>query len=318
MQKLILANNVTEAIYLSKIPQQPVLRPLNPWETVLAGQSLNSTQQWALMEDFVYYSDRHGKIVIPKTVFPLTSRSFVTDLASIPSMLQNALQNDSPQILCGSVVHDYGFWMTGDFGIDHVLSFDEVNDLIAEIMFYSNATDLQRWAVHAAVAKGGVSAWNADCDRMSHPERKTNFFLGLTGDRAFKGTCSVFGGPYDTGVSPSEGLALVTPSDLANPKFAPLFLSTQPAGTTGLARRLNPKSLYIAMRWQYSKTSASYLRGITLTVQAANGKVVQGVRPVDWGPNLRTGRICDLSPGVASALGVNTDDTVTVIVPFVG
>src|SRR5258707_15251413 len=34
--------------------------------------------------------------------------------------------------------------------------------------------------------------------------------------------------------------------------------------------------------------------------------------PVDWGPNIKTGRIADLSPGGAAALGLKTDDIVTV------
>lgn len=128
---------------------------------------------------------------------------------------------------------------------------------------------------------------------------------------SFTGRCSVFGGPNDTDVSRTEGLALVEPGDLKNPNFAGLFLSTQPAGTTGLARRLDPAQLYIAMRWDYTKTPRPYLRKICVMV-SANGKTITTVRPVDWGPNIDTGRIADLSPAVASALDLNTDDVVTV------
>ena len=51
-----------------------------------------------------------------------------------------------------------------------------------------------------------------------------------------RGKCSQFGGPEDTGVSPSEGLAFIFDVDEA----PQLFLPYQPSGTTGLARRLNP------------------------------------------------------------------------------
>ena len=52
------------------------------------------------------------------------------------------------------------------------------------------------------------------------------------------GACSWFGGPDDDGVSPSEGLAF-----LYELEDAPhLFLPSQPSGTTGLARRLDPGS----------------------------------------------------------------------------
>src|SRR5262249_43925534 len=61
------------------------------------------------------------------------------------------------------------------------------------------------------------------------------------------GKCSWFGGPDDTGVSPSEGLAFITSVDQA----PQLFLPSQPAGTTGLARRLNPYTHFVACRWDY-------------------------------------------------------------------
>ena len=128
------------------------------------------------------------------------------------------------------------------------------------------------------------------------------------------GRCSVFGGPNDSGVSSKEGLALVEPSDLASARFSFLFLPSQPAGTTGLARRLNPNQQYIAMRWDYKTTPREYLRNITTTV-SANGKSITA-RPVDWGPNDRLNRVADLSPFVAAYLGVKTDHVVTVEFPL--
>src|SRR6516164_3930858 len=54
------------------------------------------------------------------------------------------------------------------------------------------------------------------------------------------GKVSWFGGPEDMGVSPSEGLAFLYDVD----DKPHLFLKSQPAGTTGLARRLDPKTSY--------------------------------------------------------------------------
>src|SRR5437879_1874515 len=80
------------------------------------------------------------------------------------------------------------------------------------------------------------------------------------------GKMSTFGGPQDTGVSPSEGLALFDASDIApNPQ---LFLAAQPAGTTGLARRLDPDAKYLACRWDYSVTPRNFLKQNTVTVSA--------------------------------------------------
>src|SRR5262245_40566815 len=125
------------------------------------------------------------------------------------------------------------------------------------------------------------------------------------------GTCSWFGGPEDDGVSPSEGLAF-----LYEVEDAPdLFLPTQPPGTTGLARRLDPETFYVATRWDYSTTPKDMLRdqGKKALVRANDREFL--ARPADWGPNENTGRVADLSPGLMDALGIETDGEVTVTYP---
>jgi len=135
------------------------------------------------------------------------------------------------------------------------------------------------------------------------------------------GKMSVFGGPADEGVGPHEGLALIGPTDLAFWWYSSLFLPQQPDGTTGLARRLNPRAFYLAMRWDYTCWPASFLRNaIVKLTNPESGRYVFA-RPVDFGPGdgsvidgqqtQATGRIADLSPGAATALGLQTDDVVT-------
>ena len=130
-----------------------------------------------------------------------------------------------------------------------------------------------------------------------------------------EGKMSTFGGPDDTGVGPGEGLAI------ADGRFALLrdyFLPRQPPNTSGLARRLNPKKYYIACRWNYSETSKDYLASILVTVtNPKNGKSAQA-KPVDWGPNASTGRVTDISPGLADFLALNTDDNCVVEIPLPG
>ena len=93
-------------------------------------------------------------------------------------------------------------------------------------------------------------------------------------------------------------------------------MPTQPPGTTGLARRLNPNAMYLAMRWDYRVTSLVWLRQHQVTItNPKNGRSVLAW-PADWGPNVNTGRVADLSPGVAAKLGLNTDDTVDISVPI--
>jgi hypothetical protein len=127
------------------------------------------------------------------------------------------------------------------------------------------------------------------------------------------GKMSVFGGPNDTGVGPDEGLSLFEPSDVA--ANADIFLPAQPSGTTGLARRLNPQAKYLACRWDLDETPKSYLRTITVRVSNPSTGKSENARPADTGPDIATGRVADLSPGLAQALGLKTDDVCHVEIP---
>jgi N-acetylmuramoyl-L-alanine amidase len=132
---------------------------------------------------------------------------------------------------------------------------------------------------------------------------------------AAEGTCSTFGGPNDTGVSPSEGLAFFYEFE-----DAPwLFLAKQPPGTTGLARRMDPSVFYVACRWPYDdgvpKDMLANSGQMALVTNKKTG-VARLAHPADWGPHeAETGRAADLSPALAESLGVTTDDEVTVVYP---
>ena len=128
------------------------------------------------------------------------------------------------------------------------------------------------------------------------------------------GTCSWFGGPNDTGVSPSEGLAFIYSYD-ARPD---LFLVSQPPGTTGLARRLNADGVrYVAVRWDYNRTPKTMLasKDQQALVRATKTGREFLAWPADWGPHEDTGRVADLSPALMNDLGIKTDDEVVVIYP---
>jgi len=127
-----------------------------------------------------------------------------------------------------------------------------------------------------------------------------------------KGKVSWFGGPQDTGVKPDEGLAFIY-----DVEDAPhLFLSYQPEGTTGLARRLNPDEFYVACRWDYEKyPKPTLLEEMALIRAPKTGKSLK-LYPADWGPHQDTDRVADISPGAMEFLGLTTDDEIEVIFPF--
>jgi hypothetical protein len=131
------------------------------------------------------------------------------------------------------------------------------------------------------------------------------------------GKCSHFGGPDDTGVSDSEGLAFHYAITEANQH---LFLPFQPSGTTGLARRLNAKAVhYVACRWNYDVTPKEMLAGddVALVTSELTG-MAQTAFPADYGPHGDTDRVADLSPALMRDLDLETDDSVIVVYPWKG
>lgn len=138
----------------------------------------------------------------------------------------------------------------------------------------------------------------------------------------WQGKCSSFGGPDDKGVGENEGLALIEPIDLSVWWFGRLFGENK---GTGLARQLNPNSFYLAMRFAYGKNpgtgkqgeilpgwSRAAIRAALFRVSSVNGGGSCYVQAADWGPDERTNRLVDLSPGILKMLKLKTDDEVMV------
>lgn len=140
----------------------------------------------------------------------------------------------------------------------------------------------------------------------------------IVGTYSAQGKCSHFGGPDDPGVSPSEGLAFIYTTE----DKPVLFLSYQPTGTSGLARRLNPDQPYVACRWPYNSETKSKWREVLLKEMALvySPKTKKSIKcyPSDWGPHEEKtgGRVADLSPSALEYLGIQTDDEVVVTFPI--
>jgi hypothetical protein len=126
------------------------------------------------------------------------------------------------------------------------------------------------------------------------------------------GKCSWFGGPEDTGVDADEQLAWWGSTDAGRADAPELFLPYQPSGTSGAARALDPSTSYIAMRFDYknqwSKTELASGDVRFWVYSPKTGKRYRA-RPADWGPHTDTGRVCDLSPGLMTALFGSLDAT---------
>lgn len=115
-----------------------------------------------------------------------------------------------------------------------------------------------------------------------------------------RGRVSHFGGPHDTSIGERDTGAITQERvrRLNNPLDpSPERLADRPEDY-----------YYAAMRFDYSPNGKPFWREARLlVVNPANGAAVV-VRPIDWGPHTRTGRIVDLSPRSLEDLGLETDD----------
>ena len=176
-----------------------------------------------------------------------------------------------------------------------------------------------KWSFGQTLITPGVSrpfsfmAFDADRNLLEKIDFQMTLVSPTERARTIKltGKMSTFGGLNDTGMRRTEGLALVNRYE-----ELPDYFLRPPNGEEGLGRLLNPNKYYIACRWNYSVTPRRYL--ISTVVKVTNPKNGQSAeaKPVDWGPAEWTGRVADISPGLALKLGLETDDLCIVEIPL--
>lgn len=183
---------------------------------------------------------------------------------------------------------------------------------------------------HGLVADGIVGGYTwRELDKLSEPWRASPPQAGATpaagpenapatapaAERKVlfeaRGKMSTFGGQTDSGMKTVEGLALYNSvADFVRHGIADYI--GPPTPYSGLGRRLNTSKFYIACRWD--PTTYPRLRdSVAHVTNVRNGKTAL-LRPVDYGPNEKTGRVADLSPGAAAYLGLETNDVCEVVV----
>jgi N-acetylmuramoyl-L-alanine amidase len=186
-------------------------------------------------------------------------------------------------------------------------------------LYFLNNTEMPAILIETCFvdSSADAAAYNAKFDQLCQTIAETIAGEELTLPESslvyLKGKCSHFGGPADMGVSPDEGLAFIFDVDDA----PHLFLPSQPPGTTGLARRLDPNIFYLACRWDYDVTPKEMLGDQMLKARVTAPSTGESflAYPADWGPHGDTDRVADLSPGLMTALGITTDDEVQITYP---
>lgn len=135
---------------------------MNRFTTALKIRALSSSEVKALgggvalyelLEDLVYESDLFGVLTAPA--------GMLTDFASIPKGALWFINDDSPGILFGSVIHDMIYSAQGKLPGGVELSRVQADAVLAEAMKVCGANAGQIFAVHSAVRLGGGSHWKA-------------------------------------------------------------------------------------------------------------------------------------------------------------
>lgn len=177
----------------------------------------------------------------------------------------------------------------------------------------------EKWSFSQTLVTPGVGrsfsfrAFDTDSNLLQKIDFQLTLVSPVEQSRTIKltGKMSTFGGLNDLGMTRTEGLALVNRYE-----ELPNYFLRHPNADEGLGRLLNPDKYYIACRWNYSVTPKRYLTSTFVKVtNPQNGQSVEA-KPVDWGPAEWTGRVADLSPGLASKLGLDTNDLCVVEIPL--
>lgn len=104
-------------------------------------------QLWELLEEFAFYSDGLGRVIT-------VPAGFVTDLASIPRLVQNILPNDHPTIEMPSVIHDHLY-------TTKTTTREQADGVLREGMELQGASGFVRNAVYRILRMFGGAHWNS-------------------------------------------------------------------------------------------------------------------------------------------------------------
>lgn len=126
---------------------RPQFEALTPLEVRDQGSSAGL---YRLTRDFLCLVPALGWIVVPE--------GFETDWASIPAAALTWMDDDSPEILYPSIVHDYIYSTKGKFE-GFTLTREQADDLLRDSMIACGSSRTRAWLVHKAVRLAGGRHW---------------------------------------------------------------------------------------------------------------------------------------------------------------
>lgn len=123
-----------------------VIRVIPHWELPQEG----CAQLYEVSEPFNYLSD-YGRIHVP--------RGFVTDFGSVPTIGKWLVDNDDPDIVYGSLPHDYLYRNKGRLPSGLVVSRRDADIILYHAMLHAGAPIVKAKIVFQAVRIGGRGSW---------------------------------------------------------------------------------------------------------------------------------------------------------------
>lgn len=130
-------------------PYDLIIRASPRWEV---WKEERKVQLYRLEQAFVFNDPKWGAIEIPK--------GFMTDFASVPTMTKFIVDNDSPDVLFGSLPHDYLYKHKGVLPDGRKLTRREADEVLREAMRATGAPEWMIFRVFWSVRVGGSGTFN--------------------------------------------------------------------------------------------------------------------------------------------------------------
>ncbi len=109
-------------------------------------------QLFTLEQDFIFNSELFGPIQVPL--------GFTSDFGSVPAVTKALIDDDDPDLLYASIVHDWLYNRRGYINDRVPLTRSECDGVLGEAMRASGAPGWKVAIVVGAVRFGGWRAWN--------------------------------------------------------------------------------------------------------------------------------------------------------------
>lgn len=129
-------------------PLRPLLSALHPDEVRAAGRT---AQLYELRAPFECVLPDGRRLTVPA--------GYLTDFASIPAAALWYVDDDAPEILYGSIVHDWLYSCQGATGDGQNFTRRAADELLRASMLACGASAMEARVVYAAVRLGGGSHW---------------------------------------------------------------------------------------------------------------------------------------------------------------